>query len=669
MRNTLVSFSLVVIATVGCGEDSSTTGGNTNREVVADSAILPDGAFIQTDSGVEADMRPEVDSAVEAVVTACDEGEFIDFNSIAVSGENGALTVEGTYRASNDLKGSCGGLGNEQVFQFTAPAGGLWTFRVESDDAMLDTVMYARTNCFNAETEIQCNDDRVEGQTLLSGFEFEMTADEQIFIIVDAYGGVGAPFRLRAQTLPVVEADMQCDPAEETNICAADYFCDNSGSADGESGICVSDLPPSIEDVLAYRAGDVLSIQINGSDTAGDVVTGRLQLYQGANRIILDPEQGSDTFIMDPIDSVEGQEQFVYRYRASVFENWPETTSIRVALSDRQGNSSNWTEANIRNAIAVQNECDEHRIVNFCGEGTACLDPDENGTFTCSPITAPSVRSAKGYYDASTRLIGFEVGGIDPDRDVERVFVELLDANGDGIASGELPFDRVNVTDERFNAVLSFQLADDFPFTQARVIAIDAEGLRSEPRNIASMRLPRDVNEGDACDPVGARTRCVGDVYCFAPDADTQPVCGIPPTTCPGDWPEARVIEGNPVAELWRFEGDLTRARNYTSGSCGGGAGQVLYSFTAANSGTYSFLVNPIGAGDPIAYIRTHCRFGAQFTDFEIACSDNHGGFTRSALVRADVEAGETVYLFVDGAPTQSGPWRGPFELIVRQLP
>ena len=148
--------------------------------------------------------------------------------------------------------------------------------------------------------------------------------------------------------------------------------------------------------------------------------------------------------------------------------------------------------------------------------------------------------------------------------------------------------------------MLSFQLADDFPFTQARVIAIDAEGLRSEPRNIASMRLPRDVNEGDACDPVGARTRCVGDVYCFAPDADTQPVCGIPPTTCPGDWPEARVIEGNPVAELWRFEGDLTRARNYTSGSCGGGAGQVLYSFTAANSGTYSFLIrNRLGPATP----------------------------------------------------------------------
>ena len=149
---------------------------------------------------------------------------------------------------------------------------------------MLDTVMYARTNCFNAETEIQCNDDRVQGQMLLSGFEFEMTADEQIHIIVDAYGGVGAPFRLRAQTLPVVEGGYAvCNPAEETNICATEYFCDNSDSANGESGICISDSLPSIEDVLAYRTGDVLSIQINGSDTAGDVITGRLQLYQGAN--------------------------------------------------------------------------------------------------------------------------------------------------------------------------------------------------------------------------------------------------------------------------------------------------------------------------------------------------------------------------------------------------
>ena len=183
------------------------------------------------------------------------------------------------------------------------------------------------------------------------------------------------------------------DPAEETNICAADYFCDNSGSADGESGICVSDLPPSIEDVLAYRAGDVLSIQINGSDTAGDVVTGRLQLYQGANRIILDPEQGSDTFIMDPIDSVEGQEQFVYRYRASVFENWPRPHLYGLHSQIAKATHLTGLRANIRNAIAVQNECDEHRIVNFCGEGTACLDPDENGNVHvfADPVTIGSV--------------------------------------------------------------------------------------------------------------------------------------------------------------------------------------------------------------------------------------------------------------------------------------
>ena len=111
MRNTLVSFSLVVIATVGCGEDSSTTGGNTNHVAVADSAILPDGAFIQTDSGVEADMRKQrwIQPLRRWSPHATKESSST-FNSIAVSGENGALTVEGTYRASNDLKGSCGGL-------------------------------------------------------------------------------------------------------------------------------------------------------------------------------------------------------------------------------------------------------------------------------------------------------------------------------------------------------------------------------------------------------------------------------------------------------------------------------------------------------------------------------------------------------------------------------
>ena len=149
--------------------------------------------------------------------------------------------------------------------------------------------------------------------------------------------------------------------------------------------------------------------------------------------------------------------------------------------------------------------------VNFCGEGTACSDPDENGIFTCSPITAPSVRSAKGYYDASTGLIGFWKSAVLILTDVESVFVELLDANGEGVASSELPFDRVDVTDERFSAVLSFRLQTIYPSSK-RGQHIDAEGLRRSLANIASMRLPRDVSEeGDACDPFGARARCVGD--------------------------------------------------------------------------------------------------------------------------------------------------------------
>ena len=141
---------------------------------------------------------------------------------------------------------------------------------------------------------------------------------------------------------------------------------------------------------------------------------------------------------MDPITSVFGQDTFAYRYRNAIFSNWPQTTAVRVMLLDSQGNESEWVQVDVGTAPAARNGCDEHRILDACPDAQACLDPDEDSRFECVDITAPTITSVKGYYDADNFLIGFEVDGVDPDLDVASLGLELLEEDNNRIASGTI---------------------------------------------------------------------------------------------------------------------------------------------------------------------------------------------------------------------------------------
>ena len=156
--------------------------------------------------------------------------------------------------------------------------------------------------------------------------------------------------------------------------------------------------------------------------------------------------------------------------------------------------------------------------------------------------------------------------------------------------------------------------------------------------------------------PIGSRLGAIGTVRRLAWPARSRP------------WGELLSIEG--AGPEWRIDGDLTGLPNRTFGSCGGGASQGIYPFTAPVAGAYSFLANSgVGGADPVLYVRSHCGFDGDYPDLELGCNDNQSDRTRAALVRAEIDAGQTVSVFVDGADGQDGPWRGPFELVVRQLP
>jgi hypothetical protein len=665
MRLIPVLLAASIFLVSGCQKESTSSADSTDMMV----QIEDTGGGSVADAGSPPADMSSTDNDGGDTTLKCDGEHITDLNAAATVDEDGVFTLDDRPSGRSDFVGSCGGNGNERGYRFTAPEAGTWSFTLSSDVDGLDTVMYARTDCLDTESEIACNDDRVRNQVLLSRVNLELEADQTVYVYADVFSGSGDAFAIEARLTPVVALDEVCDGAGESVVCPTGAFCRVDPNGDSSDGVCAPNGPAVINEVLAYRNGNELSLQINGEDTGADVVTGRLQLYQGDQRIILDASRNADTFIMNPIEPVFGQTTFAYRYRADVFENWPETTAVKVMLVDSQENQGEWVTVDIGEAPPASGDtCDQYRIMDRCLNGTACLDPDDDGQFSCVVVTAPTIRTVKGYYDVETLLIGFEVDGQDPDEDVSLLYLELLDAEGEGVASGTIPFQTVQNDEGAYAAQVSFRLAQDFMFTAVRISVIDAEGLQSETRDLPGMRPPRSAAAGDNCDPLGARANCEDDLYCYPAVEGDAPICGEPVSTCPMEWGEITTLEGN--GREWRAAGDLSTRPNVTSGSCGGGSGQAIYEFTAPNAGTYSFVANSMAGGsDPVIYARSHCQFGGDYPDFELGCSDDHSRYTRAGLVRVEMAAGQTIFVFVDGARGDSGAWRGPYTLVGRKLP
>ena len=132
---------------------------------------------------------------------------------------------------------------------------------------------------------------------MLSRIQLELEAEQTVYIFADFYSGAGDAYTLEARRIPVVANGEVCDGSGEQVSCAIGSFCRVDPEGDSVDGICVADSAPVINEVLAFRSGNGLNLQINATDDGADVVTGRLQLYQGDTRIILDPNQNADTFI------------------------------------------------------------------------------------------------------------------------------------------------------------------------------------------------------------------------------------------------------------------------------------------------------------------------------------------------------------------------------------
>jgi hypothetical protein len=200
-----------------------------------------------------------------------------------------------------------------------------------------------------------------------------------------------------------------------------------------------------------------------------------------------------------------------------------------------------------------------------------------------------------------------------------------------------------------------------------RVRAHDAEGLISESLDATLTAPALDLPAGEPCDDWLAMNVCADGLGCPSPDPEAEiavdPVCTEVPVECPAEY-GATAIEG--AGPTWTIAGDTTGATSHTAGTCGGGSGDAVFTFTAPEAGTYTFATASEDAeADTVIFVRSACGAGPEFAGFELACNDDPEAGNTLAAVTLDLAAAETVYVFVDGYLGAEAGWTGPFELTV----
>jgi cysteine-rich repeat protein len=108
----------------------------------------------------------------------------------------GDIWVSGnTSTASNDLQGSCGGIGRDLVYLVEAMDAGDLEIDLASDSTLFDSVAYARSQCADDTSELVCDNEAGNGGELL--LLPGLSAGAELFVVVDGKKNVGGAYWLK----------------------------------------------------------------------------------------------------------------------------------------------------------------------------------------------------------------------------------------------------------------------------------------------------------------------------------------------------------------------------------------------------------------------------------------------------------------------------------------
>ena len=125
----------------------------------------------------------------------CDDGNVVDGDGcsamcmVETRCDQAVVALEGVQQGTtsgDDLeRGSCGGGGPEQVWEFVAPRAAAWLFSAAG--SAFDTLVYARSECGNPDSELACDDTSFPHDELL----IPLDEGDRIFVFMDGWSVAG----------------------------------------------------------------------------------------------------------------------------------------------------------------------------------------------------------------------------------------------------------------------------------------------------------------------------------------------------------------------------------------------------------------------------------------------------------------------------------------------
>jgi hypothetical protein len=292
----------------------------------------------------------------------------------------------------------------------------------------------------------------------------------------------------------------------------------------------------------------------------------------------------------------------------------------------------------------------------------------------------PIIRRVRAFINRQDGGLGLQINGRDEDNNVTNFTIEYFFENGESLFAGEnsgpieLEFSKLQQGRGDFEGFWTIPFLVDanvdlLTLAEAKVTVLDETGNVSPETTVSLLDTPT-VDDGEQCDLNRGLSRC-GETSLCETASGGRTTCGPAVAECPEYY---NVIDLN--AEGGTFEGDTSGQPTYGVGTCGGGSASQVFSFTADAGGQYSFQAEPtgiapgaMGSPDTLMWIRSHCRFSDWVA--ELGCNDdvNTQAGDLSSIINLDLEAGQTVYIFIDGY-SRNGEvgWTGPFILNVSQI-
>jgi hypothetical protein len=379
-------------------------------------------AYTLTELAVGDACVPGDEQAVCAAGLTCDEatgtcidpnilppemcGDAINLNDGAL--DDGSFALEGTTEgAENAHTGTCGGdAAPDALFVFTAPADGTWTLTTQqpSADATYDTVLYARTECDdpNSEpSETACADD-VGGGVLQSSITVDLVAGDSISVFVDGYGESAGAFVLSAfQQVTLAEGDA-CTAGDPRAICAEGTVCLD---ADGDGNTaCATPVAPTIDsaEVFYNSLTEFLAVRVSGTDEDLDTAGLAFTLFDAAGEEIPLSFFGGPVYV--EFNDVERNGADVSgTFFAAVAV--PEAATASVFLFDGAGLESAALEVEVlpTPSAAAGEVCDFQGAFSACADGLVC---DGAGAAPVDGLCAEPVADCEDGLDAIALLPG-----------------------------------------------------------------------------------------------------------------------------------------------------------------------------------------------------------------------------------------------------------------------